>query len=281
MIIENKTFTGERALFTSNDLVIKNVTFTDGESPLKESKNITLYNCTFDWKYPLWYCNQINVYDSALTIHARAGIWYTKDIILQNIIIDAPKTFRRCQNITLNHITINNASETLWHCNNVSIDNVTIKGDYFGLNSNFIKAKDLIIDGNYPFDGCKNLEIRNAKLISKDAFWNCENVIVYDSYIQGEYIGWNSKNITFVNCTLESLQGLCYINNLKMINCKLINTTLCFEYSTLDVDIDSSIDSVINPKEGKIVAKHIDKLILENDKIDPSKTIIICKDEKK
>ncbi len=281
MIIENKTFTGERALFTSNDLLIKNVTFTDGESPLKESKNITLYNCTFDWKYPLWYCNQINVYDSALTIHARAGIWYTKDIILQNTIIDAPKTFRRCQNITLNHITINNASETLWHCNNVSIDNVTIKGDYFGLNSSFIKAKDLIIDGNYPFDGCKNLEIRNAKLISKDAFWNCEDVIVYDSYIQGEYIGWNSKNITFVNCTLESLQGLCYINNLKMINCKLINTTLCFEYSTLDVDIDSSIDSVINPKEGKIVAKHIDKLILENDKIDPSKTIIICKDEKK
>ncbi|WP_370784283.1 DUF3737 family protein [Faecalibacillus intestinalis] len=36
------------------------------------------------------------------------------------------------------------------------------------------------------------------------------------------------KNITFVNCKIESLQGLCYIEGLKMVNCKLINTTLCF-----------------------------------------------------
>ena len=53
-----------------------------------------------------------------------------------------------------------------------------------------------------------------------------ENVTVYDSVIIGEYLAWNTKNITFVNCTIESLQGLCYIEGLKMVNCKLINTTL-------------------------------------------------------
>ena len=46
----------------------------------------------------------------------------------------------------------------------------------------------------------------NAKMLSKDAFWNTNNVTVYDSYISGEYLGWNSKNLTFINCTIESLQ---------------------------------------------------------------------------
>ena len=69
---------------------------------------------------------------------------------------------------------------------------------------------------------------------------------------------------------------MCYIDNLVMKNCKLINTTLAFEYSSVDADINSKIDSVMNPSSGIIRAEHIDNLILEKDKIDPSKTKIIC-----
>ena len=54
-------FVGERALYHSLDLEIIDSTFQDGESPLKESKNIKLDNCIFKWKYPLWYCNNIEV----------------------------------------------------------------------------------------------------------------------------------------------------------------------------------------------------------------------------
>jgi hypothetical protein len=114
-------------------------------------------------------------------------------------------------------------------------------------------------------------------MLSKDSFWNSENVTVYDSFISGEYLGWNAKNLTLINCTIESLQGMCYIDNLVMKNCKLINTTLAFEYSTVDVDITGSIDSVMNPSSGVIRAECIDQLILEKDKIDPSMTRILCR----
>ena len=70
---------------------------------------------------------------------------------------------------------------------------------------------------------------------------------------------------------------MCYIENLVMKNCKLINTTLAFEYSTVEADITSKIDSVINPSGGTITADSIDELIIEKDKIDPSKTVIICR----
>lgn len=69
---------------------------------------------------------------------------------------------------------------------------------------------------------------------------------------------------------------MCYIENLRMVNCKLINTTLAFEYSTVDAQITGSIDSVLNPSGGTIRAEHIGELILEKDKVDPQKTTIIC-----
>ena len=164
----------------------------------------------------------------------------------------------------------------------MSYDTITDFFTYTDSDSVLIKAiflhiHDKVLVGNYPFDGSKNLEIRNSRLMSKDAFWNAENITVYDSYISGEYLGWNSKNLTFINCTIESLQGLCYIDNLVMKNCKLINTTLAFEYSTVDADITSRVDSVLNPTSGTITADSIDKLIIEKDKVNPSLTKIVCR----
>ena len=133
----------------------------------------------------------------------------------------------------------------------------------------------------YAFDGGRNIEIHNSKLLTKDCFWNCENVTVYDSYISGEYLAWNTKNLTLINCTIESDQGLCYIDHLKMVNCRLVNTRLAFEYSTdIDADIRNRIDSVLNPGSGKITARTIANLIIESDNCDASKTCITIKNDK-
>lgn len=205
---------------------------------------------------------------------ARAGVWYTDRIEVTNAVIEAPKNFRRCNGLKLTNVTFPNASETLWSCQNVELDHVDAKGDYFGMNCQDLVLKNFRLVGNYSFDGVKNMEVHNATMLSKDAFWNSENVTVYDSFISGEYLGWNAKNLTLVNCTIESLQGMCYIDNLVMKNCKLINTTLAFEYSSVDAKIHGTIDSVLNPSSGVIRADEIKELTVEKDKVDPSKTKI-------
>lgn len=275
--IKRQTLTGERALFASKALTVVESVFENGESPLKESENITLAECLFKWKYPLWYCNKVDVRDCTLFGTARAGIWYTTDVTMTNCVIEAPKTFRRSQNIKLNNIMLPDARETLWSCKDVKMTRVTVKGDYFSMNSENVEVDGLDLVGDYSFDGAKNVTIRNSRILSKDSFWNSENVTVYDSFIAGEYLGWNAKNLTLVNCTVESLQGLCYIDNLVMKNCKLLNTTLAFEYSTVDADIVGKIDSVINPSGGRITADAIDELILQKDRVDPDKTIVVCR----
>ena len=277
-IVRQEFLTGERALFMGKNLDIYDTIFDDGESPLKESRDINLYGSMFKWKYPLWYSKNIVAEDCHWFEMARAGVWYTDNIAVRRALIQAPKNFRRCKGLELTDVTFTHAEETLWSCDDVTINHVTAKGDYFAMNSKNIVARNFTLVGNYSFDGGENIEIHNSRLLSKDAFWNSENVTVYDSFISGEYLGWNAKNLTLIGCTIESLQGMCYIDHLVMKDCKLINTTLAFEYSTVDAQITNKIDSVLNPTSGEIRAKSIGKLILEKDKIDPSKTKIICEE---
>lgn len=278
-LIQNQMLSGERALFGKHGLYVKNTIFHDGESPLKECSDIEIDGCMFKWKYPLWYCRGIDVKNSTWFDMARAGVWYTDRISVTDCAIEAPKNFRRCKDLTLKNVSFPNAAETLWHCSDTKLCNVTAKGDYFAMNCDNMEVNGLTLYGNYSFDGVKNATVRNSRLLSKDAFWNSDNVTVYDSFISGEYLGWNAKNLTFVNCTIESLQGMCYIDGLKMQNCTLLNTTLAFEYSKVEADINGKVESVINPTSGSITADEIGELILEKGRIDPSLTKITVRDK--
>ncbi len=277
MEIKQQYLTGERALYNTHNATIINTTFDNGESPLKESSDLKIYNSIFKWKYPLWYCKNVECENVSLIEIARSGIWYTENISFLNSTIAVPKTFRRSKGITLINTTIPNAEETFWNCTDIKLQNVVSNGKYFMMNSKNIVIEDFNHNGDYLLDGGSNIVIKNAKIISKDAFWNCENVEVRDSLIIGEYLGWNSKNIKFVNCTIDSLQGMCYMENIQMENCTLLNTNLAFEYSSVNATINSKIDSVKNPISGYIKAESIDEIILDENLIDPSKTNIEVK----
>ena len=272
-------YEGERALFASQDATIVGCTFQNGESPLKESKKLNISNSTFKWKYPLWYCEDVVCRSITLDETARSGIWYTKNIKIFNSLINAPKTFRRADHIFLEQVKIPNAQETFWKCSDIHLESVEAKGDYFGFNSTDIVCNNLTLDGNYAFDGAKNITIRDSVLYSKDSFWNTENVTIINSTIIGEYLGWNSKNLTLINCTIKSHQGLCYIDGLKMISCKMYESDLCFEYcSNVLARIITSVDSIKNPYSGRIHVKEVKELIMDEKYINPRKTQIFIGD---
>ena len=93
--ITQELLTGERALFQGENLTILDSIFDAGESPLKESNNITLRGSMFKWKYPLWYSKNVKATDCTWFDMARAGVWYTNDILVEDSVIEAPKNFRR------------------------------------------------------------------------------------------------------------------------------------------------------------------------------------------
>jgi len=272
--IKGQYLTGERAGFALADAHITESMFAKGESPLKHGRGLNIDHSIFEWKYPLWYSQDIAMSDSALLDTARSGPWYVDGATLKRVLIAAPKTFRYSKHLVLEDVDIPEASETLWWRDDVRLSRVSVRGDSFGKSTSHVIADDLRITGNYAFDSGHDIEITNSKLLSKDALWNCHDVVVRDSILIGEYLGWNSRNLTFINCIIESLQGLCFIENLVMRNCRLLNTTLAFEYSTVDAEVIGGIDSITNPTSGRIVADTIGEITQDPNRVDPTATVI-------
>ncbi len=273
--IRDCEFTEERAFFGAADVTVSDCTIGKGESPFKHSKKITLINSTVASKYPLWYSENALVAGSVFEPTARAGIWYSRGVVIKDTKILSPKVFRRCEDVELENVTIPDAQETFWSCAGAKIRNLEATGaDYIFMNSTGVDIDGMKLDGRYAFDGVSDVVVKNAKIDTKDAFWNSKNVTVYDSVISSEYIGWNSENVTFVRCTVESLQGFCYIKNLKLIDCRLPETTLAFEYSTVDADVKGEIVSVLDPAGGVVRADAIGTLTVRERYVDPEGTKI-------
>lgn len=263
--IKNKEFGGERPLFASHDLQLDNVVIHAGESALKECNNILAVDCRFEGKYPFWHVNGFVIRNCLFTEGGRAALWYSRNLVMSDTRVEAPKMFREMEGIKLENVQLPNAQETLWHCRNIEIRNVQVdNADYLFIHSENIKIENYTQTGNYSFQYCRNVEIRNAVINSKDAFWNTENVTVYDSEINGEYLGWHSKNLRLVNCKISGTQPLCYAHNLVMENCTMSDDCdLAFEYSSVQAAIHSPVHSVKNPYSGCIVAESYGKIIID------------------
>lgn len=274
--ISNTEFGGERPLFASQDLHLENVTIHAGESALKECCNIEAERCRFEGKYPFWHVDGFAIHNCLFTEGARAALWYSRNLVMTDTQVDAPKMFREMTGITLQNVRIPDAQETLWHCRNVSLKDVEVAhADYLFMHSEDIVIENYRQQGNYSFQYCKNVVIRNAVIDSKDAFWNTENVTVYDSEITGEYLGWHSKKLRLVNCKIAGTQPLCYATDLILENCEMADDAdLAFECSTVVATINGRVTSVKNPRSGAITADDFGEIIIDKNLKAPGDCVI-------
>ena len=276
-IIENKTFDEERALYNIKDTKVKNCMFAgekDGESAMKEARNIEVADCIFKLRYPMWHVDKLNLVNSKLEDTSRAPIWYSKNGIIDNVTINSVKAIRECDNITIKNSIIDSI-EFGWKSNNINIIDSKITSEYLLLDSKNIKISNIDFKGKYSFQYVENLKIDNSILDTKDAFWHSNNVTVKNSIIKGEYLGWFSKSLTLDHCKIIGTQPLCYAENLKIIDCEMIDTDKSFEYSSVNASIIGNILSIKNPKSGKIIADSIDEIIMEDSIMESDCKVII------
>ena len=263
--IKNQEFGGERPLYCEKDLNLENVVIHAGESALKETANITATHCRFEGKYPLWCCNHFVVRDCIFTVGARAALWYSKDLLMEDTVIDAPKMFREMEQIKLRNVIIDSAAETFWHCGEIDLENVRIdRADYVFMGCHDIVLRDCKVTGNYAFQWSRNIEIHNCLLNCKDAFWETDNATIYDSQINGEFLGWHSRNLRLVRCHITGTQPLCYADGLILEDCTFgADADLALEYSDVQATIKGHIHSIKNPRTGFIKVDSCGELILD------------------
>lgn len=274
--ISNLVLGEERALYGSKNKEIINCRFEgeeDGESALKESKNIIVKDSYFDLRYPFWHCDDVLVNNIELTEKCRAAFWYSKEINIQNSKFGGTKVLRECNTVGIANTEIT-SQEVGWFCNFVIIRDSKISGEYAFFKSGKLNIDKLEFKGKYSFQYVKDVVITNSYLDTKDAFWESENVTVIDSVIKGEYLGWYAKNLRLVRCKIIGTQPLCYCENLILEDCEMVNCDLSFEYSSVNATIVNVVESIKNPKSGKIVLKGAKEIIFDENRIDNNDVII-------
>jgi len=266
--IVGEEFAGERSLFGLKGATIKDCTFLEGESPLKESADLTVIHSNFSWKYPLWYAKNVKASDCRFYNEAHAGIWYTKNSVFENCLFEEGKCFRHADNIRVMDCEFPKAQETFWWCERIVCHSSTFAGDYVFMESQDLELSDIEINGNYPFDGSKGVRLKNSVLRSKDAFWNSEDIIIEDSTIEGEYFGWNSKNVILRRCKIISHQGFCYMDNVILEDCEVYDSDLTFEYvSNAVVDVSKGSLDIKNPISGHFKAPAYRNILLDDPRV--------------
>ena len=276
-IISNKNFQSERSLYNLVDTIVDNCTFKgeeDGESPLKEGRNITVKNSYIDLRYPLWHDQNLIMDNVELTMNSRASLWYSKNIKITNSKLHGIKAVRECNNINIDNCDII-SDEFAWRNANLDIFNSKLIGVYAFFETKNININNLTFTGKYSFQYVENMQIKNSNFDTKDAFWHAKNVEVYDTILKGEYLAWYSENLTLINCTIIGTQPFCYCKNLKLINCKMVDCDLAFEYSDVKADIIGDIVSVKNVGSGYINCEHT--VVINEDAIYPINGVVNMK----
>ena len=262
-IIKGQQFDQERALYHLCGGRVEDCVFAgpaDGESVLKEARNVELERCDFSLRYPLWHVEGFSMSHCSMDELTRAAIWYAKDAAIDHCILGGIKAVRECHNFDIKNSTIV-SQEFGWKSSNIRLSDCDLTAEYVFLDSRDVRLDRVKMKGKYSFQYMENLEINDSYLDTKDAFWHSKNVTVRNSTVKGEYLAWFSDGLTLINCHIIGTQPLCYCKNLTLINCTMEGTDLSFEYSDVQADVKGHILSVKNPRSGEIIADSVGEII--------------------
>ncbi|WP_276924281.1 DUF3737 family protein [Faecalibaculum rodentium] len=253
-LVENKTFDQERALYGTRDLLVRHCQFdgpADGESALKECRDITVQDCFFNLRYPFWHDHKLTIAGCELTPLCRAALWYTEHAVIRDSRLHGIKAVRECGDIKISGCDIL-SPEFGWSTRGMQMEDTHVESEYFMMRSDHVYLDKVDFKGKYSFQYVHEMVIENSVLDTKDAFWHAQNVIVRNSVVKGEYLGWYSDNVTFENCLIQGTQPLCYCTNLKLVNCRMGGCDLSFERSQVEATLSESPASIRNPLSGTI-----------------------------
>ena len=275
--ITNLTLDEERALYALENAEVDGCKFdgpADGESALKECRDVTVKNSYFNLRYPFWHNTNAVIKNCELTEKCRAALWYCDKISLENCKMNGIKALRECTDISLEGISAE-SPEYLWRCKGINIKNTSIKSEYPFFECSDISIERLELTGKYSFQYVENAVIENSVLNTKDAFWHSKNITVRDSEVHGEYLGWYSENLHLIRCKITGTQPLCYCKGLVLEDCETDGCDLSFERSEVNATVKGEIESIKNPAPNSVItAGKIGEIILEKDFCDPDKITV-------
>lgn len=264
--ITNMTMDEERALYGSIGLRLKGCAFdgpADGESALKECRDIMVEDTFFNLRYPCWHVQGLKIASSEMTELCRAALWYSQDIQITGSKLHGIKALRECAQVSMKDCHII-SPEFGWSTRGLEMVDCAAESEYFMMRAANLHFTGVELKGKYSFQYIENGLFENCRFDTKDAFWHAKHVVVRNSVVKGEYLAWYCEDVTFDHCKIIGTQPLCYCKGLKLIDCEMEGTDLCFEKSEVEATITTPVISVKNPLSGHIRLPAVGEVILDD-----------------
>lgn len=146
--ISEKQFDEERALYHLQHTDVVNCSFAgpaDGESALKEARDVGLKGCHFALRYPLWHVKKFVMEKAVMDETARAAIWYAQDGVISDSVLNGIKAVRECSKIRLERCEVV-SPEFGWKSKDITLVDTDITSEYLLLDSRDVKLRSVKID---------------------------------------------------------------------------------------------------------------------------------------
>ena len=140
--IEGMIYDAERSLYNLTGACLYDCIFAgpaDGESVLKEARDVKLENCSFSLRYPLWHVKDFSMTDSRMDESCRAPIWYSENGTISDSDLNGIKAIRECKNISIHDCTIH-SPEFGWKCDGVTLEDSKIHAEYLFFDSKNVQG---------------------------------------------------------------------------------------------------------------------------------------------
>lgn len=265
--IANQVYDEERALYGVSNVHILDCTFdgpADGESAVKESSDIVAERCSFNLRYPFWHVHGLDIRECYMNEGCRAALWYSDRVRVTGSRLHGIKAFRECRDVLVRNCDIK-SDEFGWFSREFVMEDCTVESSYFMLHAGNLAFDRVRFKGKYALQYLHDCVFDHCDITSRDAFWHADHVLVRNSVLRGEFLGWYSDHLVLEHCRILSSQPLCYCKSLKLIDCEIIDSDLCFEKSDVDAVITTPVDSIKNPRSGRIVVPAVEEIIRDDE----------------
>ena len=192
------TFDEERALYGTNGASVLSCRFdgpADGESALKESRDIEVKDCYFNLRYPFWHDTNVQIQGSEMTGACRAALWYSEQIRIERSRLHGIKALRECAEVEIKDCEIV-SPEFGWSTRGLHMADSSAESEYFMMRAEDLRFERVRLKGKYSFQYLRGGVFEDCVFDTKDAFWHAENVVVRNSVVRGEYLAWYSDGLT-------------------------------------------------------------------------------------
>lgn len=171
--VVDQVFDMERALYGSNDILVKDCTFDgpeDGKSALKECTNVQVKHSFFNLRYPFWHDQGLKISDCEMTdstVESEYFMMRSSQIRFDRVKMVGKYSFQYITDSSFKNCVFD-TKDAFWHAKNIVVENSIVKGEYLAWYSENVTFLNCRIIGTQPLCYCKNLKLINCEMIETD-----------------------------------------------------------------------------------------------------------------